>query len=203
MREVSVKDRSMNITADLPEPVLETIIRHFQAGLSADVFGVWSIPARPDHYIVFAEQPTEAQATYGPQVFVAIHQFGDVKVLHATKRMMDADYLDPAFFGSEGRLLMLADFGSEDSWGLIALDLAPGVVRDFGVIDVVHPGSIDFTESAAPVAEVSVENGQYVIKFRGEVIASSSDAPTKWFAKHGQRAVFAQVDNRFEYIRTE
>lgn len=116
---------------------------------------------------------------------------------------MDGDYLQPAFFGNGERLLMLADHGSEDSWGLIVLDVAPAAVRDHGEIDVVRPGNIDFTESALPVAEVFFEDGGYVVKFRGEVIASPGDAPTQWLAKRGQRAVFVQTGQRFRYAGAE
>ncbi len=117
--------------------------------------------------------------------------------------MLDADFLDPAFFAGDGWLLMLADYGSEDSWGIVALELAPGPVLDFGTIDVVRPATVEFQESAVPVAEVFIEDGRYLLTFRGEVMASSSDAPTRWLARQGQKAVFAQKNARFEYVRSE
>ena len=198
MREVPVDDRRMNVTADLPQPVIEAIVHHFRARMSADVFGVWSVPDQTDRQIVFAEQPA-ADSVYGPQVFVVSRRSETVEVLHETARMMDTDFLDPAFFRGGARVLMLANFGSEDSWGLLALHLAPDPIVDLGIVDVVQPGTIDFTESALPVVEVFVERERYVLRFRGEVIESPTDAPTKWLAKKGERAVFREVDGRFVY----
>ena len=188
MRDFVIGERRMNVTADLSDADVEAILRHFQTRLEADVFGVWSIPDATGRCVVFAEPPGQPRA-YGPRVYVIARRAGSVDVLHATGQMMDTDFLHPAFFSDGDRVLMLADFGSEDSWGLVAMQAAPGEIRDYGTIDITGEEDLGFAASALPVAEVFVRGGRYVITFRGEVMESPGAGPTKWLARRGQRGV--------------
>ena len=203
MRDVAVGERRMNVTADLSDADVDAILRHFQTRLDADVFGIWSIPRGPGAMVVFAEPPAESQARYGPRLYVIVHRAGTVDVIHASEPMMDTDFLDPAFFSDGDRVLMRADHGSEDSWGLVALQVAPGAIRDYGTIDVTGAEDVGFAASALPAAEVFVRDGRYVITFHGEVVESPGAGPTKWLAGRGERAVFEERNGRFTYIRTE
>lgn len=116
------------------------------------------------------------------------------EVLFRSEPMADVTFFDPEFFGDGTHLLMLADFGSEDSWGIRAIDLTSGKVRDLGTIDVVRAPDIEYYRSALPVARVFARPGGYVIEFAGEVLDADG---RKVLARQGQRAVFVQRNDRF------
>lgn len=127
----------------------------------AKVFDVWEIPGR-DLHLVFAERPAVDHAKYGPQLFV-IAKNGDV--LFESVRMMDTAFVEPSFFLNGSRMLMLANHGNEDSWGLIAMAFDEDRIRDLGDIDVVRPPAVAFDESALPLAHVFVDSDRYVVAF--------------------------------------
>jgi hypothetical protein len=92
---------------------------------------------------------------------------------------------------------MLADHGSEDSWGLLALDLTARGVRFLGRIDLATPsGEIGLTGSAAEVADVE-HNARYRITFTGPLVVEPGGESEKLIAKAGETIVFEEHGHSF------
>lgn len=120
----------------------------------------WAVPGQPGLQMAFVERPP-AGAAYGRQL-IAIRD--GRQVLHESARLYDADFVVPKFFEAAGRTLMLADFGSEDNWGVLAWSFEQGTVRDLGTLEVALSEEEDgFTRGAAAAATVDVVAGAYVI----------------------------------------
>ena len=187
----------IDATAGTPDAMVATHLR-------AVVHDLWSIPGKPDHSLVFASPPSVEGQPYGPRIYVIRNRAGSIDVLHTGRPMMDADFLDPAFFGDDRSVLLLADYGSEDSWGILAIHIGETGIRDLGEIPVMRPeGDAGYTESAIPAARVFLENGRYVVTFDGEILDADDAGRDKRFAKSGQRAVFVEEGNTFRFAGTE
>ena len=140
----------------------DTIVTFFH---DAQVLDIWPIPGRSTHYLVFADRTAFEPKNYGPQLFVVSAN----EILFETKRMMDTAFVEPTFFVDGNELLMLANFGNEDSWGLIAIAFDENGIRDLGDLDVVREPDIEFYRSALPGARVFRGPRGYVASFDGVV----------------------------------
>ena len=129
----------------------------------AQVFDIWRIPGRPTQHLVFADRTAFEPKNYGPQLFVVSAK----EILFETGRMMDTTFVEPTFFVHGNEMLMLANFGSEDSWGLIAIAFDEKGIRDLGDLDVVLPPTFEFYESALPGARVFRGPRGYIADFNG------------------------------------
>lgn len=136
-----------------------------------------------------AAAPTAAG--YGPHVRVLRHG----RVVYNSGPLFDVDFFDPLFFRGNTRVLMLADFGSEDSWGVFALSFEGDSVRDLGKLDVSAPeDESGFTTSALRRAKVHEENGTWLIEFESPLLLDPRGENERPLPPG---AVFREVDGRF------
>jgi hypothetical protein len=119
----------------------------------------WTVPGARGVKVAIKERATDADG-YGFQVIASQSQNRRVKVLRESGRMFDADFVDPRFIRFPDRTLMLADYGSEETYGALAWSFERNRVRDLGSLDV------DGTKKA----RVELRDGDYVITVPGPVV---------------------------------
>ena len=146
------------------------------------------------------EKPA-AETAYGPQL-VALGVAGDVRVLHASPRLYDDDFVRPTFFAFSNRTLILADHGSEDAYGVLAWSIEYGGVRDLGQLQIALSEDKDvFTRGAAATARVEMKDGKYVITIPGPVLQNPQGENERLLAKKGETVTFRESAGRFELAR--
>ncbi len=153
---------------------------------SADV-AQWQVPRFPEVRLVMRTPPPDAGG-YGAKL-VAVHRKNGV--VAESPRLFDTDFIVPRFITFDDRTLMLADFGSEDVWGLMVWSIERDAVRNLGVLDVALPGD-SFTAGAAPEARVALEDGRYVITIPGPLLLEPSGRGEIVLAEQGESARFVQ-----------
>ena len=126
---------------------------------------VWRVPGVPDLLLAVITRGGEIPESYGPQL-VALR---DGAVIHETARLFDADFVYPSFVQIEGRTLMFADHGSEDSYGVLVWSFEGDRIRDLGDLPIALPG-VEFTGPAASAIRVRVEDGRYVLRIYGQLL---------------------------------
>jgi hypothetical protein len=132
-----------------------------------------------------------AGAAYGRQL-VAVRDGG--QVLHESARLYDADFVVPKFFDVAGRTLMLADYGSEDNWGVIAWSFEQGTVRDLGTLEIaLSEEDGEFTGGAAAAARVDVVDGAYVVTIPGPVLLDPRGTNERLLANEGEVVTFREI----------
>jgi len=113
-------------------PIVDVLVRR---GMS--VSAMWRVPGAAGVRLAVVERPA-AETAYGPQL-VAVAVGDEVRVLHESPRLYDADFVQPTFFAFANRTLLLADQGSEDAYGVLAWSVENGGVRDLGQLQVALP----------------------------------------------------------------
>jgi len=178
-------------------PIVDELVRR---GMS--VTAVWRVPGAPTMTLAVVERPA-AEMAYGPQL-VALDVRDDVRVLHESGRLYDADFVQPTFFAFADRTLVLADQGSEDAYRVIAWSIENGGVRDLGQLQVALPEEKDvFTRGAAPTARVEVRDGKYVITIPGPVLLNPQGEDERLLAKKGETVTFKESAGRFELMQRQ
>jgi hypothetical protein len=158
---------------------------------------LWRVPGDLTMRLAIVEKPA-TEATYGPQL-VALGVGDDVRVLHASPRLYDDDFVHPTFFAFSDRTLMLADHGSEDAYGVLAWSFETGSVRDFGQLQIALPEEKDvFTRGAAATARVEIKDDKYVITIPGPVLLNPQGENERLLAKKGKTVTFRESAGRFE-----
>jgi hypothetical protein len=120
-------------------------------------------------------------------------------VLHESPRLYDVDFVQPTFFTFSSRTLVLADYGSEDAYGVLAWSVENGAVRDLGVLDIARPEEKDvFTRGVALTALVELQDGKYVITIPGPVRLDPRGEDERLLATKDEVVTFRESSGRFE-----
>jgi hypothetical protein len=156
-----------------------------------------AVPGWPS-LTVAMRHPEPLGESYGPQLVVTA---ADGAVLHESARLFDTDFIHPRFFRFADRTLMLADFGSEDAYGMIAWSFEAGGVRDLGVLDLSLDGD-GFAGGAAPSARVEVVDGVYVITIPGPVLFDPRGPSEVLIAREGEVVTIREVGGKLVITKT-
>jgi len=103
---------------------------------------------------------------------------GGIRELSRTRGAGDAYNLDPVVFVGKGRTIVLAELGTEYSWGLRVYEIAGATIRELGSIDAGVPGELGEGDPT-PFARVSLVGGRLVIRFDTDLVLGTGheDAP--------------------------
>lgn len=103
-----------------------------------------------------------------------------VTLLAQSTGSADAYVLKPVVFTGSGRTIVLAEMGTEFSWGLRVFDVAGRELRDIGTIDAGVIGESGQEEDPTPFASVTIVDGEVVVTFDSDLSIGTGDsnAPT-------------------------
>jgi hypothetical protein len=132
---------------------------------------MYQVPGRPSGWLVVASC-AEREDDYGYRLFLMEPSDTGAAIIAQTPGLMDADWVDPVWFLAPGRTLLLADIGSESSWGIIAYEVTSAGLRSLGIVPAAKPGvpEMGWHESALPYAKVRITPSGYVVEFAGDVM---------------------------------
>jgi hypothetical protein len=105
---------------------------------------------------------------------------GSPTVAFMSQGQMDSDLPGVRVYASGPRALVLADLGSEGSWGVGVYEVTPDSVRALGILDVGRPqpdsiGDPDWT--AIDLASVRRLNDRWQIEFDSTVVLRPNQRP--------------------------
>ncbi len=122
---------------------------------------------------------------------------GEIQELSRTRGAGDAYSLKPVVFVGGGRTIVLAELGTEYSWGLRVYEIASDTIHELGAIDAGVPGELG-EEDPTPFARVRLEGGRAVIQFDADLVLGTGkeNAP---IAK--KPVVFRQEDDGFVRVK--
>lgn len=150
------------------------IAAHFQSAYPSPYpfARIHRVPGRPDRYLVTAPGPREGEE-YGLRFFLVAVRPDTVIELARSRGMWDSAWLEPVFFAHGECQYVLADTGSEESWGLEVFRLCGDTLHAMGRIDVSAPASdtiVAWPESPLPHARMRMEDRQPVVEFTADLV---------------------------------
>lgn len=126
-----------------------------------------AIPFREGCLLDLAAGPADPD-NYGLRLSVAC----EGETLYSSRGLMDTEFVEPEFFAADGHLVMLANVGAEESWGLLGLDLSNAMPTELGTIDVAAPRADPgaYLTSALPLFSLFASDGTYTVVFEAAVL---------------------------------
>jgi hypothetical protein len=192
VRRISHAGAEIEIESPIPDAVAHDVAKAL-ASSGIELSALWNIPGSPLWKLAIINRPPEAKS-YGPQLAILRTAAGSVQIRYESVRLFDDDLVHPWFFRVGERLLILADHGSEDAYGVLALAIDGGSVRDLGQIPIARPSGIDaFTRGAASAADVYVASSGYVVRFSGPILLDPAGENERTLAREGEVITYREV----------
>lgn len=141
---------------------------------------IWRVPGgRSTFLAVGSRQPEDSKDLGGLRLILVEKDGPRISVLGESSGSADSYILKPVVFTGSGRTIVLAEMGTEYSWGLRVFEVAGRELRDLGSIDAGVIGASGQEEDPTPFARVTIEGGKVVVTFDSDLSigTGNSDAP--------------------------
>lgn len=160
---------------------------------------IWRVPGHRSFFLVVGSRRSYESKDPGGLRLLLVEKDGRrISVLGESTGSADSYVLKPVVFAGSGRTIVLAEMGTEYSWGLRVFEVAGRELRDLGSIDAGVIGESGQEEDPTPFARVTIEGGKVVLTFDSDLSigTGNSDAPLAM-----KPVVFRQGAKGFELHR--
>lgn len=143
----------------------------------------YSVPGLQGMVLTVAYSDSRNPGNYGLRITVS----RDGQDIFASRGMNDVEFVEPEFFVGGEAVLMVANMGAEDSWGLVVLELSEEGVQDLDGLEVAAPRKDlgDYLKSALPFLSVYRGGGTYQMEL-GTNLVLEPGAQNERFLKAGE-----------------
>ncbi len=149
------------------QEVAREIAAQFEGSGAHRVRCIYGIPGSRLYLLTGTGSRTGEQV--GLQFFLIRHDDAGLTILQESTGMQDSWFLSPVFFWTDDRVLVLADTGTEYSWGVVAFELRDATLRDLGVISVALDAE-ENTVDPLPSAKVRRTEDGYLVEFHANLV---------------------------------
>jgi hypothetical protein len=163
------------------------------------VSAVWRVPGRPSTFLAAGSRKQEDSRDLGGLRLLLVEKDSrGISVLGESTGSADSYILRPVVFSGAGRTLVLAEMGTEYSWGLRVFEVDGSELRDLGSIDAGVIGEDGQEGDPTPFARVTIEGGKVVVTFDSDLSIGTGDSDAPLALKP---VVFRQGAKGFELHR--
>jgi hypothetical protein len=137
-----------------------------------DPAGKNCVTLRPNLCIAIGSNSNRPSSDRGIQLFMIEKVHGRSKIRYQSKGSGDAYNLSPNFYRhpTNGSWMILAELGTEYSWGARAFTFKQDVMTDIGYLNVAVGGKQDNPSSVLPYTIITQEDGETVFRFTKDVV---------------------------------
>ena len=175
----------------------EKVAEYFYAEFGQDEFPlVYRMPGQPDVYLVSAVNDHRGRTDFGRRFFL-VHDEGETfRTVYRGKGMSDSYILRPAFYTGDDKVLILAEVGTEYSWGLVAYELVGSTIEYLGPLNVAAWSGEDFVN---PLARSKVTSGKegFQVQFYSDLTMDPGGTYQWTLPKLKESISFVETRGRF------
>lgn len=157
---------------------------------------IYAVPGRGDRFVVSDNEPPDTEH-FGLRLYLIAKSPDGFEQLSKTSRAGDSYNFTPTFLTGAGRTFILAEIGTEYSWGLLAYELLPDRLDSLGPLNV----AVDSGENPVdptPYARATLENGSLVVAFDTDLVFDPGGLNEKNLARRdGAPLIFKQEGDGF------
>ena len=156
-----------NVSLEIALKLSEFIYKKYG---DSDIPVISKIPGRNDTYLVSAHGEGNKNDN-GRRFFLLKLENDKVDTLYIGKGAWDSYILRPIFYYGETKILILAELGTEYSWGLKTYEFHKEKLRYLGNIDIALDPEDQFSDLTSPLRNEKVEykNETYYVSFFGKL----------------------------------
>ena len=175
----------------------ERVAGHFHKKYGDDeTVSVYKIPGFDDHYLVSGSMDHKGVTDFGLRFFLVKKEGDSYRQLFRGRGAGDSYNLDPYFYTAEDRVLIIAESGTEYSWGLSAYEFRSGKLKALGYIDVARWSSENYVDPLDR-ATVFLQGGRYIVEFASNLRLNPGGLHPWWLVRVKDKITFVQDGNRF------
>jgi len=174
-----------------------SLYEHFKKKADDPIAAIYAAPGLKNHYIVSSWEDGTTKEDYGRRLYLVQMKGKTVKDIDRARGAGDSYVVRPVFFVAPGKLLILAEIGTEYSWGLLAYEITNRRLVSLGSLDAAVDGEDD-AEDATPYARVKFKNTYWSIEFDHDlVLAPGSQTEQRIYRMKNRPIVFEHEGKGF------
>lgn len=129
---------------------------------------IFACPGRPDLFIMVSNSVPGTEKDYGKRFLLIKKTAKGFTLLDKSHGQMDSYILQPTFFTSKDRVIILGDTGTEYSWGVATYEIKNDRLKDLVGIGVAKPAE-DNTINPIPDAVLKSSKGRLRVEFHTDL----------------------------------
>jgi len=161
-----------------------------------EIVTLYKIPGSANYYLVSGSLGPQVESDYGIR-FSLVRKEGDShKQLFRGRGAGDSYNLDPYFYSAEDRVLIIAESGTEYSWGLSAYEFRDGKLKHQGYLQVARWSGENYVDPIDRAA-VFLRDGRYVVEFATNLRLNPGGLHPWWLVRVKEKITFVQDGDKF------
>jgi hypothetical protein len=136
---------------------------------------IYVVPGLKDHYLVSAIEKPQSDKEFGRCLYLIKRTNHTYELLAHTRGAQDSYILQPSIYCGNGKTIILAEVGAEESWGYEVYELIGKKLVSMGPLDVILDAPNANSDEAAIPSAVKVVGGKWVIDFNSNILLEKSD----------------------------
>jgi hypothetical protein len=168
---------------------------------------IYMIPDQQGYYLV-SIAGKQIETDYGARFILLRREGKDFVELFYGRGAMDSYILNPFFYSGDTKILILAETGTEYTWGFSAYEF-DAAKKSFAYLDElpvarVYDGEDSWGEVIKPLdrARVFIKNGRYTIEFDTDIVLDPGGMEERLIESKGKKILFHYNGKSFvmEYL---
>jgi hypothetical protein len=199
-RPVTVSNRfgydAEMVDLDQARRIADHFFRRFGEDERPEVYG---IPEAPGLFLVSASADHRGERDFGGRFYLVRDGTDGVEELFRGRGAGDSYFLRPTFFFGEGRLLILAETGTEYTWGFDAYSLEDETMLELGGIGAAFSDG-ETTMSPLEWSRVRSDGSAFTVGFSSDLVLDPGTRHEWFLPRSGDEIRFAQLGERFDLV---
>lgn len=180
----------------VPEAEAKALLAYFSKKTEHPVpLMVYAVPGAKGYYVVSSYDRTFTDSDYGRRLYLVRNGPSGFEDIDRTPGAADSYVLKPVFFTGGGKILILAEVGTEYSWGVMVYEIANKRLTYLGNIDasVEREGN---AEDPTPFATVKYANGRWRVEFSHDLVLDAGGLTDRTIKQKGKRPIVFEYDGK-------
>jgi hypothetical protein len=174
---------------------VKALYLHFKRKVDDPVPLIYAVPGMKGYFVVSSWDERFTDKDYGRRLYLVRKKGSGFEDVDRTAGAGDSYILTPAFFRGQGRILILAEIGTEYSWGLLVYEIIHKRLVFLGPLDAAVEGEVD-AEAPTPFAGVKNVNGRWLVEFSRDLVLDAGGLHEQSIMRRENKPIIFEYDGK-------
>lgn len=179
----------------VPAGEAKALLEHFSRLADDPVPSIYAVPGAKDYYVVSSWDNRSTGADFGRRLYLLRKGKEGYEETGRSRGAGDSYILRPVFFTGRGRILVLAELGTEYSWGLMAFEITGNRLVELGPLEAAVEGEWDAVDPT-PFAVVKLVKGRWRVEFSRDLVLDPGGLTERRIVRKGNLPIVFEHDGK-------